>query len=290
MNIPHTHQQAFDLGSFSLKAICNEAYLNNTSQELIVCIHGWQDNAASFIPIFPYLTDKRLIAIDLPGHGLSDHKNLDAHYHFFDWVHDIYRLFELNNWSNVHLVGHSMGGMISSAFAAAFPEKIASLTLIDTLGFITTPAQETSQQLRKGVLSRIKVAPSRSFETREYAIKVRKYNSGLSEEHARILTERAIRFTSEGGNWRTDVRLKNISLLRLTLEQASQLIQDIQCPVQLVYGDKGYLKNKGYLQHYTPLFTRFQQHELAGHHHIHMEEGEKTAKFIEDLISDLISN
>ena len=39
----------------------------------LLCIHGWLDNANSFLPLMPLLPEVDLLAIDLPGHGYSDH-------------------------------------------------------------------------------------------------------------------------------------------------------------------------------------------------------------------------
>jgi pimeloyl-ACP methyl ester carboxylesterase len=41
----------------------------------ILAVHGWLDNCNSFSPIAPLLPldDFRVIALDMPGHGLSDH-------------------------------------------------------------------------------------------------------------------------------------------------------------------------------------------------------------------------
>lgn len=129
------------------------------SHQPVLCLHGYLDNAASFVPLMRYiaqtnksLSNRRIIALEWPGHGHSDHRSIGAHYHFFDYVSDLLALFTHNNWQSIDIVAHSMGAMIASAFAAAFPEKVNSLTLIDSFGFISGPAEQTTNQLQKGLL------------------------------------------------------------------------------------------------------------------------------------------
>ena len=62
---------------------------------LCLCLHGWLDNANSFLPLAEKLPQLQLVAIDLPGHGQSDHRSPDAHYHFLDWVDDVVQLLHL---------------------------------------------------------------------------------------------------------------------------------------------------------------------------------------------------
>ena len=146
------------IDTMSLKGLACGSSENKDN--IVLCLHGWLDNAASFLPLMQHFEDelihKRIIAIDWPGHGNSSHRSVDAHYHFIDWVYDLLQLFEINQWQQVDIVAHSMGGMIASAFAAAFPEKVRSLTLLDSIGFISNKAEQTTQQLRDGMLSRFK--------------------------------------------------------------------------------------------------------------------------------------
>ncbi|GAA6205313.1 MULTISPECIES: alpha/beta hydrolase [Thalassotalea] len=257
-------------------------------QPILLCLHGWLDNAASFVPLMTELNDYQIIAIDWPGHGHSAHRSQDAHYHFIDYVYDLVLLFEFNQWQSVDIVAHSMGGMIASAFAAAFPEKVKSLTLIDSIGFISAKSAETTQQLRKGMLSRLKLKSKRKplHGDLESAITARRSVSDLSYQDAKLIVERGCITLDKGITWRSDSRLRNTSPYRLTFSQAKQFIQDITTPVQLIYGDKGIELVELGLEHFAPLFKCFTAHKLTGGHHIHMEQAKKTAVFIESFIEN----
>ena len=54
-------------------------------------LHGWLDNAAAFVPMLPLLyaqlgPDAELVAIDMAGHGQSDHS--DGGYVLTDYAAD----------------------------------------------------------------------------------------------------------------------------------------------------------------------------------------------------------
>jgi pimeloyl-ACP methyl ester carboxylesterase len=234
----------------------------------------------------PYLSNYHVIAIDWPGHGLSDHRGADAHYHFLDWVYDMISLFRSQQWQAIDILGHSMGGMVASAFSAAFPEHVKSLTLIDCIGVLTSDEATTTKQLRKGLLSRL----TRDNKAKKYhtnlnsAVAARVLVSDLSTDNARLIVKRGIEQTEAGFIWRADIRLRSTSPYRFTLTQAEQLVADISTPVQLLYGSKGMeMVTKG-LKCFGPLFKNLQVHELSGGHHVHMEQAEQAAKLINAFI------
>jgi len=279
---------SFNLDELTLTGLA----FGDEKDELVLCLHGWLDNAASFLPLLPYLKGKRVIAIDWPGHGLSSHRSADAHYHFIDYIYDLLLLWEKNHWQKIDIVAHSMGGMISSAFAAAFPEKVKSLTLLDSIGFISSEAQESTEHLRKGMLSRLKNNARMSSSAKKKkvhpninsAINARVQVSDLNFQQAKLLVERGSVELESGFIWRADSRLRNTSPYRLTLEQAKQYIQDITIPVQLIYGDKGLSFVQNGLKEFAPLFHNFTSHKLMGGHHFHMEEPEDTSRQILEFI------
>lgn len=270
-----------------------------TKENIVLCLHGWLDNSASFLPLMPYfeksLVNKRIIAIDWPGHGHSSHRSADAHYHFIEWVYDLLQLCELNQWQQVDIVGHSMGGMVASAFAAAFPEKVKSLTLLDSIGFITTEAEQATQQLRDGMLSRFKGSAlyrknngsknARYHASINSAIKARVMVSDLEFEQAKLIVERGLVEETEGYRWRSDSRLRNVSPYRFTLQQAQQFIQDIKCPVKLIYASNGMAKQR--IKTFGHLFQNFSSVELKGGHHVHMEMPQATTELIKKFITEL---
>lgn len=264
---------------------------------VVLCLHGWLDNAASFFPLIPYLQqdlpDKNIIAIDWPGHGNSSHRSLDAHYHFIDWVYDLLQLFELNHWEQVDIVAHSMGAMVATVFAAAFPEKVKSLTLIDSIGLMNNEAEQATKQLRNGMLSRFKSstlkvsAKKKNFhKSVDSAVKARVNVSDLSYEHAKLIVERGIIKEEQGYRWCSDVRLRNTSPYRLTLKQAQQFIRDIKCPVQLIYGSNGMDMVSSGIKVFGSLFDQLSSIELKGGHHVHMEQPQKTADLIKHFLAE----
>lgn len=287
----------YSFDTMSLQGIACGA--SDTKENVVLCLHGWLDNAASFLPLMPYFEDdlahKRVIAIDWPGHGNSSHRSLDAHYHFIDWVYDLLQLFEVNQWQQVDIVAHSMGGMVASAFAAAFPEKVKSLTLLDSIGFISSTAEQTTQQLRDGMLSRFKgsalynkqggAKQKRYHASIDSAIKARVSVSDLQFDHAKLIVERGLIKEVGGYRWRSDARLRNTSPYRLTLKQAQQFIRDINCPVQLIYGSDGIDMVSSGMKTFGDLFQNFSKVELKGGHHVHMEQPEKAAELIKKFLT-----
>ncbi len=293
----------FQLEDLKLTALA----CGNEADEPVLCLHGYLDNAASFLPLIQqiaqesdFLPERRIIALDWPGHGHSEHRSVGAHYHFFDYVSDLLALFTLNNWQAIDIVAHSMGAMIASAFAAAFPEKVKSLTLIDSFGFICAPEELATDQLRRGVLSRVKPSNATRAFTEEMAVKARLHVSDLSVEHAKLIVQRSlIEVDAKSMNtedidsasvlyrWRSDPRLRTVSPYRLSLKQGQQLFSDIKCPLQLIYGDKGMEMVTTGLEHFSPDINNLKITKLSGGHHVHMEKAKELMPILSHFISEI---
>ena len=86
---------------------------DNREDPPVIALHGWLDNAASFTPLANFLSGIRLIAIDFPGHGKSEHRTGANAYHFVDYAADIILAADELGLGTVHFTGsliRSWGG------------------------------------------------------------------------------------------------------------------------------------------------------------------------------------
>jgi pimeloyl-ACP methyl ester carboxylesterase len=75
--------------------------------------------------------DHSLITLDHRGVGESD-RGPSRRWTMRDMAHDVLRVLDDAGWADAHLVGVSMGGMISQQIAIEAPDRVRTLTLIAT--------------------------------------------------------------------------------------------------------------------------------------------------------------
>lgn len=97
----------------------------------ILLLHGLASASRIWDLVAPQLAhDRRVVALDQRGHGLSDKP--DDGYDFTTIVaDDLLAADELELGPRFHVVGHSWGANVALEFAAAHPDRVASLSLVD---------------------------------------------------------------------------------------------------------------------------------------------------------------
>jgi len=259
---------------------------SNPGAPKLLCLHGWLDNAASFVPLAPFLEDFDLLAVDFAGHGFSSHRPTTNHYYFADNLFDVDAALDALGWEKCHIIGHSMGAGVASSFAAALPERLDRLVLLDAVGIMTLPANRTAGQLRSSMMSvRKRRSFLRPYESIEEAMRARQKNSPLSDEAARLLCERALEHTGDYYQWRTDPRLNWRSPQFQGDAQALDLLAAIRSPT-LVMTSPAVLEYLGDEMMQKRLSAIADCRHLAndGHHHFHMEQAEKTGACITEFL------
>lgn len=277
------HDVRFSLSNLHITGLTN----GNQGKPLVIALHGWLDNAASFIPLAKYFNDYHLIAIDFIGHGLSSHRSPDAHYHQIDFVHDLHELVVTQGYKDFILVGHSMGGIVASMYASSFPDFVSHYITIESFGPLTKTAKSSPAQMRESIESRLKLAARdakhpQNFET---VVKARALAGDLTMDAAELLVNRNIYEQDGALRFRTDRRLRTISSLRVTDDQAQHFMQNIQCPTLVIMGDKGYEMMREKVKERFDWVEHLTQVTCKGGHHLHMDNPQEIADHILQFLS-----
>jgi len=102
--------------------------------EPVLCFHGVPVSAWLYRNLLPALAEQGLrgIAFDLPGFGLAD-RPPDFAYTWTAFGRFAVGLVDRLGLSRVHLVVHDIGGPVGFELASALPDRVASITVLDTL-------------------------------------------------------------------------------------------------------------------------------------------------------------
>lgn len=98
----------------------------------VVLVHGFGASAYSWRKVTAELPDLRTVALDLRGFGYTERPPGLAPYTRRGQVELVRGVLDRLELHRVHLVGHSYGGAITLAFAARYPERLLSLTAVDS--------------------------------------------------------------------------------------------------------------------------------------------------------------
>ena len=258
----------------------------------VLALHGWLDNAASFLPLAPFLDGIELVAIDMPGHGRSAHLPAGADYSFAGALANLLDVADALGWDRFGLLGHSMGGAIGSLLAAACPERVTRLLAIEAIGTLAETPEQTVPRLREALAAqralrdkRLRVFPDVDSAVRARQFASRVPGSGLGEAEVRLLVARGLRAVDGGYTWSSDPRLTLPTLVRMTEAQVEALVAGISCPVRAIFADPAqpYLPD-GLRRSRNRLLPAGEIVVMPGGHHLHMQQPAEVAAAIGDFL------
>lgn len=124
-------------------------YLEGGQGEPLMLLHGFGANKDNFTRVARFLTPHyRVILPDHVGFGESSHP-ADGDYSPPAQAERLHALAAALGVARVHLGGSSMGGHIALTYAAAYPNDVASLWLLDPGGIWSAPPSELSAIIEK---------------------------------------------------------------------------------------------------------------------------------------------
>ncbi|MGN6788604.1 MAG: alpha/beta fold hydrolase [Rhodanobacteraceae bacterium] len=247
----------------------------------LLALHGWLDNAASFVRLAPLLAARRrVIAPDLPGHGHSAHLPKGIHrYNNLDQVDHVLDVADALKLDRFDLLGHSLGAGIASLTAAAAPARVGKLLLIEGLGPLADDGAQTLARWRDAHAQR--ETPRRSprvFHSVDIAVRARVAVGGLDTEEAGPIVERNLRGVDGGFTWRSDPRLRLTTPLRIEETQLRRLLAGIEAPTLLLLAQPAtpYLPT-ALMEARAACVAAVGVEHLPGPHHLHIHRPREVA-------------
>ncbi|MBP6562409.1 MAG: alpha/beta hydrolase [Neisseriaceae bacterium] len=207
----------------------------------LLLLHGWMDASASFQFLVDSLPPEwDIYALDWRGFGLSDHQA----YGYYDRNHMLLDLHYVRqhlcpNDEPIHVVGHSLGGMLASMYAGALPETFKTLTVAEGFGVPNGDLNKAHIRLRHYIEEHATLQPYPAPTTlAELAQKQRQRNPLLSEDQALFVAEALAHVDADGQLvYRADKKHKHTTPTPYYYDYAKAVWRLISCPTLLLHGD-----------------------------------------------------
>lgn len=124
-------------------------YLQGGQGEPLVLIHGFGGSKDNFNRVARYLTNHYTVySIDVPGFGAST-RDQGADYVINTQIDRVHEILGKLGLEKPHIGGNSMGGWISGAYAAKYPENVASIWFLAPAGLLESRKSEVIQKFEQ---------------------------------------------------------------------------------------------------------------------------------------------
>lgn len=119
------------------------------NRQPVLLVHGWGACLYTYRYLLPALAraGRRVFALDLRGHGLSDKPRGRGQYTADALCHDVLDLLDVLGLGCVDLVGHSLGGAVALQVALRSPERVERLVLAAPVGLAHVRLRRVGQLL-----------------------------------------------------------------------------------------------------------------------------------------------
>jgi len=201
---------------------------------VVVCLHGITGHGRHFTQLGGRLADRfNVVALDLRGHGDSAY---EPPWHLEQHVEDVLDTLSEEGLVNepVRWIGHSFGGRISFEVAAAAPETVERLVLLDPALLISGNA---------GVNGAEEARLDRSYASFEEAIDRRFEESRLSRAPRELVANELREHLEErpDGRWRYRYLQSAVVAAYGEMSREPPPFELARIPTLLVLGEESYV-------------------------------------------------
>jgi pimeloyl-ACP methyl ester carboxylesterase len=212
----------------------------------VVLVHGFMDAAGTWDRVAPALaaTGRRVVALDMRGFGAGARAPSGSYYHFADYVFDLADAVDVLSPSEpVELVGHSMGGTVTTLFAGSFPARVSRLANLEGLGPPDTPPEIGVDRMRHWIeqvrRTRAKQAEGRAptFTRDEALVRLAGNHPAVPPDVIAHRLAHLVREEPDGRvSWLVDPLHRTTSPVPFFARLFMEYMKKITCPVLFVHG------------------------------------------------------
>jgi len=261
----------------------------------ILAMHGWQDNAASFDNIAPLIKNIPVLAIDLPGHGLSSWIPPGFMYNELIYFLLVKRIKRYFGWEKIKVMAHSLSAMTIYWYAASFSKELQYVIALDSFKFPSWNPSMQATAFANAVDAFFKMDESdvqRSYTRNEILKKASAGFINLDESSYEILMTRGTTQKEDGMYViNRDPRLRIISIHSMfSQDQLEKYAKLITCPYLIIKGDSNFYAGEKKENFYRALEImrtvndKVQFEILSATHHLHLTHAESTAAIINPFL------
>ena len=137
--------------------------------DLIVLLHGWPQTWYEWRHIIPTLIANNFTVIAPDLRGLGDSEKPQTGYDKKTIAEDIYQLVKKLGYSKIYLVAHDWGGPVAYSYAAAHPQDVNKMVILDTSvpGFGLEKAENFSKRIWHFSFHAVRDLPEKLIEGKE---------------------------------------------------------------------------------------------------------------------------
>ena len=213
----------------------------------VFLVHGYMDAGQTWDGVAPRLAagGLRVLAPDMRGFGDGARAPRGSYYHFADYIADLADLVDaLAPGEPVALVGHSMGGVITTLYAGAFPENVVRIANLEGLGPPDNAFEDGPRRMRswiqdvRAVRARGEPAPIPRDDARRRLVT---NHPTVPPEVVAGRLPHLVREVADGGGearvaWRVDPLHRTTSPVPFFAKLFVEFAKQITCPVLFVSG------------------------------------------------------
>jgi len=257
-------------------------------QPLIIALHGWLDNAASFNSLAPLLIGYQVVALDFPGHGHSENLIHGEDYNFVNFIAILTQAIAQLSTQPVVFMGHSLGGALLSFISVEFPHLVKQLILLDCLGLISDQCMVGDTQLAQWMTNfyRLEGKSLQIYNDKQAMINSRAKMIGVGYQAMLPLAERALLNMTEGYRWSVDSRMSLKPFAQFSEQRAIELLAAINIPTLEIAATQGIICGNDLFAARLAAMKSVMLKKIVGPHHIHLAEPEAVADLINEFLKE----